>query len=220
LRRLINHLFSTKSSIAILIIIFLCQCSNTTTIVQTKHHLLSRDSTSTIVCFLRTKTGASGAYGKLIEIKLDGEKLLELNKGQYTFLPLKSGKYNMMLTSWTVVPGDSQMIQTSRNFVLDLAEADSVNLLFMLEKMTFGQIMSQAGKQFMDTIGEKANQKLDDVSIPIWKDVAINPFQRESTLEDRSKGKHHNGRGYTVEIINSSMSKLMENNLVLVQGFH
>ena len=143
LRRRILHLFCSKSFIVILIGASLIGCTGTTT-VQHQHHLLQEDTSTVTVYFLRPGQGFMGVRGKPIEIDLDGEELLNLSVGQYTVLDLKAGKYDMMVTSWTVQAPDNAMAKTSRNFSLDLAEGDSVYLLFTLEETNFWNLFKQS----------------------------------------------------------------------------
>lgn len=199
LRRLILHLFCNKSSIVILVGMSLLGCAGSST-VQRQHHLLLENSLTVSVCFLRPKEGFMGVRGKPIGIDLDDENLLSLSVGQYTFLDLKPGKYDMVVTSWTVEAPDNAMVETSRKFVLDLAEAHSVYLLFTLEETNFW-------KMFKQSIAEQ-----------ILNDTLKLQLGEHVTLQFSSESKPQPGIGYKVKSVSWETAIEVASKLEPVEG--
>lgn len=199
LRRLILRLFSNKSSFVILVGMNLLGCAGSTT-VQRQHHLLLEDSSKASVCFLRPKQGFMGVSGKPIGINLDGENLLDLSVGQYTFLDLKAGQYDMVVTSWTVEAPDNAMAETSRYFVLDLAEGDSVYLLFTLEESNFWN-------RFKQSIAQQILNEPSELQIG-----------EHVTLQLSSEHKPQPGIGYKVKSVSRKTAIEAASELEPVEG--
>ena len=204
------HLFSNKLSFVILLGMNLVGCAGSTT-VQRQHHLLMENSSKASVCFLRPKEGFMGVRGMSIGINLDGEDLLDLSIGQYTFLDLKPGEYDMMVTSWTVEGPNNAQAQTTRNFVLDLAEADSVYLLFTLEKIDFWEELSQ---KLANTVIPKIGDEVDTITVPLGKHLSI----RFISDNKSQLSKPHSGRGYKVESVGREAASDVASKLEPVEG--
>ena len=159
LRHPIFYSFCNKSIIVIFVGMTLLGCAGTT--VQRQHHLLQEDSSMVSVYFLRPG-GAflSEGIGTTIRIDLDGEELMKLAGGQYTFLRLRPGTFSMVVTSEKQEPkNDTRFVITAnglekkdtsyfvtveltRSFYMTLAPADSVYLIFKHEESGFLQRMS------------------------------------------------------------------------------
>ena len=207
LRRRILHFFCKKSSILILVGMNLLGCAGTTT-VQRQHHLLSEDSSTVSVYFLWPKEGLGGGWAAPIEINLDGENLLDLSVGQYTLLDIKPGKYEMVITSWTDGPKDMDVatnippprVQTSRNFMLDLGEADSMYLLFSLEKI-----------DYWDNLFKEFGEKIFNTTITI-------PLGEHVTMRFSNESKPQPGIGYTVKSVSRVTAIGIASNLEPVEG--
>jgi len=212
------HLFSNKFSIVILFGMNLLGCAGSTT-VHHQHHLLLENSSKAFVCFMRPSEGFMGVRGMPIGIDLDDENLLDLSIGQYTFLDLKPGKYDMVVTSWTVEGPNNAQVQTSRSFVLDLAEADSVYLLFTLEKIDFWTILGQKLTEQIDTLGQKISELVfpDRITIPLGKHVSL-LFILESESQLASQINSQPGIGYTVESVSRETAIEVESKLEPVEG--
>jgi len=75
-----------------------------TTIVNTEHPLLTAEVSDAVasVYFIRPDAGFSGVMGKPVSIRVAGEELLKLAKGQYTLVRLKPGEGEGVVKSWTV----------------------------------------------------------------------------------------------------------------------
>lgn len=152
-----------------------------------------------------------GVRGRPIAIDLDGENLLSLSVGQYTFLNLKPGKYDMVVTSWTVEGPDNAMAETSRDFVLDLAEADSVHLLFTLEKIDFWGIVGQK-------LAEQADALSHELAEQVFPDTITIPLGKYVSLKFTSGSKPQPGIGYTVESVRRETAREVASKLELVEG--
>lgn len=218
LRRLILHLFGNRFSIVILLGMNLLGCAGSTT-VQRQHHLLLDNPSKASVCFLRPKEGFMGVRGMSIGIDLEGEHLLDLSIGQYTFLDLTPGKYDMVVTSWTVEGPNNAQVKTSRDFVLDLAEADSVYLLFTLEKIDFWKMLGQRLAEQVDSLTHKLAEQVfpDTVTVRLGKHVSL-IFTSESKRQLSSQGESQPGIGYTVESVSRETAIEVAMRLEPVEG--
>lgn len=160
-----------------------------------------------------------GVRGKPIGIDLDGENLLSLSVGQYTFLDLKPGKYDMVVTSWTLESSDNAMVETSRYFVLDVAGADSVYLLFTLEKINFWEILGHKVAEGVRSVAQKASEQVfpDTLQLQIGKHVSV---QLSSHVEPQlsSESKPQPGIGYTVESVSRETAIEAASKLEPVEG--
>ena len=183
--------FSNKSAIVILLVVTLFGCAGSTK-VQRKHHLLLADSSKAFVCFMRPKEGFIGVMGKPMGITLDGEELLDLTIGDYTFFDIKPGTYDMVVTNSTVEGPNNAEVKTSRNFILDFAQADSVYLLFALEKHDFWTIMNKKIEVGINNSIEKLAENI--FTVRIGQHVTLKFY--EAQLK-----QNHPGTGYTVRSV-------------------
>jgi hypothetical protein len=190
-------------------------CAGTTTVLR-QHHLLMEDSSAVCACFLRPREGFMGVRGMPIGIHLDGEDLLDLSIGQYTFLDLKAGEYDMVVTSSTVEGSNNAQVKTSRSFVLDLAGADTVYLLFTLEKIDFWEVLGQKIAERTDTLTQDLARQLSTITIPVSKRVTLQ-FS-DSQLQPSSQSKVRPGIGYTVESVSREVAIEVASKLEPVEG--
>ena len=217
LKRLILLLFSKKSFILILTGINLPGCGSTSVLRQ--HHLLTQDSSAVSVYFLRPGQGFMGVRGKLMEVSIDGEKLMDIAVGDYTFLRLDPGKYDMTITSWTVEGPENKMAETSRDYILELEPADSVYLLFTLEDINFWEILDQKFAEVIDTLSRKIGEELDsatDITIHLGKHVSLQ-FSSASERQP-SQVEHQTGIGYKVESVSRETAIETTSELEPVEG--
>lgn len=158
-----------------------------------------------------------GVRGKPIGIDLDGENLLKLSIGQYTFLDLQRGEFDMVVTSWTVEGPDNAMAETSRDFHLDLAKTDSVYLLFTLEKIDFWEILGQKYSEMVDNAVDKLVESVfsDTITVPVGKYVSLQ-FSSERKRQLLSQNKP--GIGYTVESVSRQAAVEAASKLEPVEG--
>lgn len=206
------HVFSNKFSIMILLGMNLLGCAGSTT-VQRQHHLLLENSSTVSVCFLRPKEGFMGVRGKPIGIHLDSEHLLDLSIGEYTFLDLQQGEYDMVVTSSTIEGPNNAMVETSRDFVLDLADADSVYLLFTLEQSNFWEMVNQNLADQVDASTGKLISQLDTITVRFGKHVVMR-FGTPATPQP----SYHPGIGYKVESVSRQAAIEMASKLEPVEG--
>jgi hypothetical protein len=212
--RIILYIFGYMSFIAVLIVMSLSGCAIKTS-VQRNHHLLQADSSKVSVGFLREK---GDRYAQQLEINLDGENLLNLSAGQYIFLSLKPGKYELEITNWTIEPGDSQRFQTSRNFIVDLSEADSVYLLFTLEKKNFWEFL---GTSITKQVVEKLDEKIDTlttIKVPAGNNAPLEISLLSQPLTGPPENNSHYGRGYRVEPISRDSAEMIASKLKPAEG--
>ncbi|SRR5258705_7934046 len=196
------HVFNYRSFIVVLFVVGLFGCAGTTTVFR-NHHLLQKDSAMVQVGFLRPKKGFSGVYGKPVEINLDGEVLLNLSKGQYTFLELRPGKYDMVVTSTTIEGPKNMETKTSRYFVLDLAKADSVYLLFGIELHDFWQILIDKGAEEV---------RKTEINVSIAKQVILKAYPFSNFGDSKP------GYGCTVQSVNRKIAMAAASELEPVKG--
>jgi len=112
--------------------ITLSACAGTTR-VHSQHHLWSDDADAVPVYFLRPKHRFMGVTGMPISISVDGEKIAELAREQYTLLRLRPGKYEMSVTNWTVQGIDNQMVRVTTPYDVELFGPDPAYLVFVPE---------------------------------------------------------------------------------------
>jgi hypothetical protein len=153
---------------------------------------LMDDPSTASVYFLRPEQGFMGVRGKPVGIDLDGENLLDLSVGHYTCLRLKPGTYDMKVTSWTIEGENNAMVETSRQFILDLTPADSVYLLFTLEKFDFWETLEQRLPEVFFTgivhIGEHLTLTFEpQATRRPGIGYQVEPVSRERALEAASK---------------------------------
>ncbi len=220
LRRLILLFFSNKSYIIILAGINLLGCGSTSVLRQ--HHLLLEDSSAVSVYFLRPSEGFIGVRGKLIEVSIDNEKLIDLAVGDYTCLRVSPGEYDMNVTSWTVEAPNNEMVQTSREFVLELVPADSVYLLFTCEDFDFWKafrenLAAQIDEE-IDTFIDKKFDAMTTVNIPMGKFFGPLRFSLRSERLRSSQREHQPGPGYTVESVSRQIAIELATELEPVEG--
>jgi hypothetical protein len=207
------HLFIHRSFITIFFGMSLCGCAVTT--VQRNHHLLQADSLKVSVGFLRQNRDT---YAKHIEISLDGENLLNLAKGQYTFLSLKPGKYEMEITNWTIEPGDTHRFQTSRNFIVDLAWADSMYLLFTPEERNFWKFLgSSISKQMPEKLAEQIDT-LTTLNVRLGKNATLVGSTLGSFIYPSQDSKPRYGFGYRVESVSRDSAIVIASRLKPAEG--
>jgi len=154
-----------------------------------------------------------GVRGKPIGIQLDGEHLLDLSIGEYTFLDLQQGEYDMAVTSSTIEGPDNAMVETSRDFVLNVAEGDSVYLLFTLEQSNFWKMFNQNLADQYDALIDKTFNQLDTINIHLGRHVAI-----RYTTPGTPQHPYHPGIGYKVESVSRETAIQVASTLAPVEG--
>jgi len=110
----------------------LSACAGTTK-VRSQHHLWSSEADAVPVYFLRPKHRFMGVTGKPISISVDGEKIAELAREQYTLLRLRPGRYEMSVTNWTVEGADNRMVRVTTPYDVELFGPDPAYLVFVPE---------------------------------------------------------------------------------------
>jgi hypothetical protein len=75
------------------------------TAVNPKHPLLidQTENAGVIVYFIRPDAGFRGVMGRAVSIRMDGEELLKLAKGEYTLVHMKPWTVDIVVKSSTVV---------------------------------------------------------------------------------------------------------------------
>ena len=216
-RRLSVQLFRGISCIGILVGMNLLGCAGTTA-VQRQHHLLLDTSSTASVYLLRPKEGfIMGVRGKPIVIDLDGENLLSLSIGEYTMLHLRRGKYGMKVTNTTLEGPDNAVVETSRDFILDLAEQDSVYLLFTLEKSNFWDMFSQKFAEQAAASAQKIGEPFDTLTVPTGNHGSLS-FVSVSSSRLSSQDKHQPGIGYKVDSVSREAAMELASKLEPVEG--
>jgi len=147
-----------------------------------------------------------GVRGKLIGIHIDREHLLDLSIGEYTFLDLPRGKYDMVVSSTTIEGPDNAMVETSRDFVLDVAGADSVYLLFTLEESNFWELFRENLSDQYDAAVDRLFSRLDTIIVR----MGGTPGTPLSTPRP--------GIGYTVQSISREAATEAASKLEAVKG--
>ena len=155
-----------------------------------------------------------GVRGKPIEIHLDGEHLLDLSIGEYTYLDLSPGEFDMVVTSWTIEGPDNAMAETSRDFTLDLGERDSVYLLFTLEKSGFWELFNESLAAQVDAASERLISQIDTVKIRLGRHAGMD----FSTNNAQPPSQNHPGIGYRVESIRREAAIAVASKLEPVEG--
>jgi hypothetical protein len=132
---------------------------------------LLQDSSTVTVFFLRpTERLMMGVRGKPMGITLDGEHLMDLSVGQYTLVKLRPGSYNTVVTNWTLLPPKSAVVETSRDFILDLSKPEPVYLRFTLENSNYWRLFRES---FSDSIRQQIAAGADTVVVPMGKNVSM-----------------------------------------------
>ncbi len=96
--------------------------------INKKHPLLSTETSDAAasVYFIRPSAGFRGVMGRRLSIRLDGEELLKLKKGQYTLVRLKPWEGQVVVKSSAVVMvgGGNSMIKVeeARHFAFVAGE--------------------------------------------------------------------------------------------------
>jgi hypothetical protein len=146
-----------------------------------------------------------GVMDKPFGIDLDGERLMELSKGQYTMLKLRAGKYDMVVTNTTVEGPTNSMGEATRSFVLELRGTDAVYLMFKHEPTSFWG-------RFSDALGDQVKagtQKLvadaTTVTIPVGDRVTLKFY--DSKLQNPTESEPRRGIGCVVESVTRGTAK-------------
>ena len=158
-----------------------------------------------------------GVRGKPIVIDLDGENLLSLSIGEYTMLHLRRGKYGMKVTNTTLEGPDNAVVETSRDFILDLAEQDSVYLLFTLEKSKVWDMFSQKFAEQAAASAQKIGEPFDTLTVPTGNHGSLS-FVSVSSSRLSSQDKHQPGIGYKVDSVSREAAMELASKLEPVEG--
>ena len=191
-----SYLFRYTFPSIILFAMSFLGCAGSTA-VQRQHHLLHSDSAKVSVCFLRLKENAMGMKGRPIEILIDNEKLLDLSVGEYTFLDIKPGKYNVMISGWAFDRTHYADIWASRNYILELGLEDSVFLLFTLEKVGFWSIVGDRIANQVDMSVKNLIEDLTTFNIPLGKNLWLQ-FSASEGSQNSTQVQYQNEYGTIV----------------------
>jgi len=132
-------------------------------------------------------------------------------------LHLRRGKYGMKVTNTTLEGPDNAVVETSRDFILDLAEQDSVYLLFTLEKSKVWDMFSQKFAEQAAASAQKIGEPFDTLTVPTGNHGSLS-FVSVSSSRLSSQDKHQPGIGYKVDSVSREAAMELASKLEPVEG--